>query len=451
MAMEKVVMSRRDLVAFEVLNEVLRGEREREDAAALLKVCERTIRRKAERVAALGWSGLVHGNSGKCAANRRSEVERKYIAGLIKEHYFDFNVSHARDMLRKNHGVNISYGSLRELMMKQGPLKKAKRRKKTMRQHRDRMPKFGVLLQMDGSPHRWNGEDEWCLISAIDDATSYIPYAEFFDSETTLNCMRVLQKIIERCGIPQFLYVDRAGLFGGHKRQDFSQFKRACKNLGIKIIFANSPQAKGRIERAWGTMQDRLVAELRLAGITQKSAANEYLDKQFLPEYWNKELTVQPEQSGSAFRRVPESFDLAEELSIQFSRNVANNSTVSIDGDRYKIVLANGERLPTCFRTMVLIKQDGTMHAKIRDRIFPLKKIEAPRKEALVALQVLETPTECRTKSTLGIRGKVTAESNRSSIGRGSNPPQGVNFQGAPISVLNPRKIRAKRRVDKVA
>jgi hypothetical protein len=467
MAMEKVVMSRRDLVAFEVLNEVLRGERERDDAASLLRVCERTIRRKAERVGTLGWSGLLHGNAGKQPKNRRSDSERETISKLLKEKYSNFNVTHAREKLRKDDGIVVSYGSLRELMMKQGPLKKAKRRRKTMRQHRDRMPKFGVLLQMDGSPHRWNGKDEWCLIAAIDDATSYIPYAEFFDGETTLNCMKVLQKIIERCGIPQLLYVDRAGLFGGHKRQNFSQFKRACKNLGIKIIFANSPQAKGRIERAWGTMQDRLVAELQLAGINQKSEANDYLDKIFLPEYWNKELTVQPEQSGSGFRRLPEAFDLDEELSIQFTRNVANNSTVSIDGDRYRIVPAKGERLPVCLRTVIMIRQDATMSAKIRGETFPLEKIAMPRKEPMRCVEpcakntaskapgegtrLREGPPQARAKAVLARAPKAQGDAKPSAGGECSNPSPGVIFQGVPTSVLNPRKIRPKRRLDKVA
>ncbi len=465
--MEKVVMSRKDLVAFEVLNEVLRGERELGDAAAILKVCERTVRRKAERVGALGWNGLVHGNAGKRPKNRRTEAERSAIMKLLEEKYHDFNVSHARDKLKKVDGIIVSYGSLRELMMKRGPLKKAKHRNKTMRQHRDRMPKFGILLQMDGSPHRWNGKDEWCLIAAIDDATSYIPYAEFFDGETTLNCMRVLQKIIERCGIPQYLYVDRAGLFGGHKRQNFSHFKRACKNLGIKILFANTPQAKGRIERAWGTMQDRLVAELRLAGITQKAAANDYLDKIFLPEYWNKELTVQPEQTGSGFRRLPEYLDLDEELSIQFTREVANNSTVSIDGDRYKIIPPKGERLPDCFRTTILISQDGTMCAKIRSRKFILEKIAMPQKEPMCCVGSYATnasikpsrngdllqkdPPKKAGKAPLAAPPKKPDGAKPSSGGEYCNPSLGVKFQGVPISVLNPRKIRPKRKLDKVA
>ena len=123
------------------------------------------------------------------------------------------------------------------------------------------------------------------MIAAIDDATSDIPYAEYFLSEDTINCMTVLQKIIEKQGIPYAIYVDQAGCWGGEKRAHFNQFKRACEELGIKIIFANSPEGKGRIERTWDTMQDRIIPEMRLRKIHRMSAANDYLQNQFLPNY----------------------------------------------------------------------------------------------------------------------------------------------------------------------
>ena len=150
---------------------------------------------------------------------------------------------------------------------------------------------------MDGSHHDWNGKNKTVLIAAIDDATSDIPWAEFFTSEDTLNCMTVVQRIIESVGIPEALYVDKAGWFGAiSKRPDFSNFVRACEEIGTKVIFANSPQAKGRIERTWNTFQDRLVPEMRLYNIKHIPEANRYMQEIFLPHYWKAKNTVLPRQ-----------------------------------------------------------------------------------------------------------------------------------------------------------
>ena len=160
------------------------------------------------------------------------------------------------------------------------------------------MPSEGVMVQLDGSSHDWFGGKKACLIAAVEDATS-----EFFDSETTLGCMRVLQQIMKRKATFHTLYVDRAGIFGGGKRQRFSQLQRACNELGIEIIFAHSPEAKGRMERAFQTLQDRLVAEMRLRKIKTRSQANEYLQKSFIPNEWNKKFTVRPESKESYYRK----------------------------------------------------------------------------------------------------------------------------------------------------
>lgn len=155
------------------------------------------------------------------------------------------------------------------------------------------MPQEGLLRQMDGCHHKSNGKDEWCLIAAIDDATSDIPFAEFFENgETTLNCMKVLEEIIKRKGVPKAIYTDKAGWAGGGKRTDFSQFKRACEKLGIQIIFADSPEAKGRIERTFRTFQDRLIPELRLHGFTEVRSANRYLIDEFVEKYWKNTNVV---------------------------------------------------------------------------------------------------------------------------------------------------------------
>ena len=198
-----------------------------------------------------------------------------------------------------------------------------KRRKKHV--FRPRLPQEGLMLQMDGSHHKFNGRDNWVLISCIDDATSEIPYAEFFDGETTINCMKVLREIIKKKGVPKTLYTDRAGWSGGMKRQDFSQFQRACEELGIKVIYANSPQAKGRVERSYRTIQDRLIPELRLKKIKSMKKANEYLQKKWLPNYWNKEKTVPPYEKETSYSPLSPYLNLDEILALQDTRIISSD------------------------------------------------------------------------------------------------------------------------------
>lgn len=175
-----------------------------------------------------------------------------------------------------------------------------KRRRGIVRKRRERMEAAGLMMQMDGSPHRWFGNRKHCLIAMIDDATSEV-HAEFFPSETTVGCLKVMRDCIETKGVFKTLYVDRAGIFGGPKRCNFSQMQRACEELGIEIIFANSPQGKGRIERAFDTFQDRLVPELRLGNITDIAAANAYLKHVFIPQFWRSHIEVKSKHQTSEF------------------------------------------------------------------------------------------------------------------------------------------------------
>jgi hypothetical protein len=199
------------------------------------------------------------------------------------------------------------------------------------------MASEGLLLQMDGSPHRYNGKDNWCLIAAIDDATSEIPYAEFFLGEDTLSCMTVMQKIIEKKGIPHAIYTDKAGIFGGHKRQNFSQFCRACEELDIQVICADSPQAKGRIERTWDTFQDRLVPEMRLRKIHRMPTANSFLQEQFIPNYWVQNNMVAARNNESRYRKLSLKTDLREIFCIKVFRAVKADHTLSWQGDIYQV------------------------------------------------------------------------------------------------------------------
>jgi len=209
---------------------------------------------------------------------------KRQVQNLIKKKYFDLNLTHLGEILERSHAIRVKRETPRCWAHEIHHVKRAKRRRSQIRKHRETMEAPGLLLQMDGSTHRWFGDKKSCLIALIDDATSEV-HAEFFEAETTLGCLKVLRDYIARKGLFKTLYVDKAGIFGGPKRCNFSQVKRACEELGIEIIFANSAQGKGRIERSFDTFQDRLVPELRLKRIKRMDTANHYLQESFIPEF----------------------------------------------------------------------------------------------------------------------------------------------------------------------
>ncbi|TBT23422.1 ISNCY family transposase, partial [Vibrio parahaemolyticus] len=182
---------------------------------------------------------VVHGNKGREPVNKTPDSLKRQVQQLIQTKYFDFNLQHLAELLTVNEGLTIKRETLRKWAHAIHHVKRAKRRRSRVRKYRERMEQPGLMLQMDGSPHQWFGEHRSCLIAIIDDATSDI-HAEFFPSETTEGCMKVMKAYIEKRGLFKTLYVDRAGIFGGPKRSNFSQMQRACEELGIEIIFANS-------------------------------------------------------------------------------------------------------------------------------------------------------------------------------------------------------------------
>jgi transposase-like protein len=296
------------------------------------------VQRLAKRCGEDGLKGLLHGNSQKSPHNKKSDELRRQCLELAQQLYFDFNVTHCLELLRSRHGLEVSYSVFRRWCVGAGIGKHKRRQTSKARCYRERMGNEGLLLQMDGSHHKWNGKDDWVLIAAIDDATSNIPHVEFFKAEDTINCMTVLRRIIEKRGVPEALYVDRAGWFGGIKRQFFSQFVRACDELAIRVIYANSPQAKGRIERTWRTFQDRLIPELRLHGIKSMEDANAYVTNEFIPNYWEKQNTVLSRHEPCRYRPLNDYDNLDNIFCMKHDRRVRADQTIYYDNVVYKIM-----------------------------------------------------------------------------------------------------------------
>jgi transposase len=333
-----IFMSKNEAVALRILEEFRLGVISRRQAANLLDCSERAVTRRMAKIRLKGTEGIKHGNYHKASINQIDAAKRSQMLKLAKETYFDFNMVHCLEMLKDRHNLVISYSTFHRWCRQAGIAKRRRRRTSKARVIRERMACEGLLLQMDGSHHRWNGKDEWCLIALIDDATSEIPAARFFEGETTLGCMKVLRAVIEAKGVPRMIYTDQAGWAGGgEKRRGFSQFVRACEELGIRVITTSSPESKGRIERAWRTTQDRLIPELRLAGITAMLDANRYLDQVYLPKYWHIRNTVHARDEASRYRPLLPYENLDQIFCIKHIRQIHSDHTVRFENQIYKV------------------------------------------------------------------------------------------------------------------
>jgi transposase-like protein len=379
-----ITMSKNEQFQLRIIEDYRAGRITRREASVLIGLSEKSVQRIAKKVRIQGAQGVKHGNTACRAHNKVSGALEEAMLLLASKTYGDFNMTHCYERLTAIHGLTVSYSTFRSWCRKAGIGKRKRRRASKRRVYRERLANEGLMLQMDGSHHKWNGEDEWVLIAAIDDATSDIPHAEFFRSEDTLNCMTVLRRIIEIRGIPECLYVDHAGWFGGLKRQFFSQFVRACDELGVRVIYANSPEAKGRIERTWQTFQDRLIPELRINGIKAMGAANEYLQRQFIPKYWQERNTVVARDPQSRYRQLDHAVKLDDIFCMKYERKVRRDHTVSFDNKSYRL---QGQWVGSLHNKDISIAEgpSGRLRAFYGHLQLDLKEIVRPGKRQLPA------------------------------------------------------------------
>lgn len=338
-----LTMSAEDKIKLDCITQLLAGKMERELVRQTLRVSDETVRRYLRGYEKKGLDFLEHGNARKVPKNKIGLDFKSKVQALIQERYFDFNVTHLQEILSERENLNVRYETLRKWVREIGLMKRPQRRHTKAKRYRERMSQRGFMIQMDGSPHRWFANQKTCLIACIDDATSDILGAEFFESEDTLNCMKVVKEIIARYGIFKILYVDRAGIFGGMKRQQFAQMKRACEELGIRILYAPTPEAKGRVERLFQTLQDRLIAEMRLENIKNFAEANAFLQKEFIPHRWRGKFTVSPESPETAFTPLLPSVTLDHVFCIKDSRVINKDHTIHYGGELFALDIPPGE------------------------------------------------------------------------------------------------------------
>lgn len=328
-------------------------------AAEIAGVSDRTMRRMKQRYEDFGYDGLFDQRRGKRSILRIPMDTVEVVLKLYQETYFDHSVRHFHEKLREVHGIDVSYSWVKQALQGAGLVAKRNKRGRH-RRRRPRRPLPGMLLHIDGSKHRWFTDDRYYdLIVILDDATSTIYYAQLVEEESTLTVMMGLREVIETQGVFCALYSDRGSHFfytptagGKVDKSRPTQVGRAMQALGVQMIAAYSPEARGRSERNFGTWQNRLPQELRVAGITTLEGANRFLREHYIAEF-NRKFSVPAQERGTAFRACRRR-DLDFVFSVQTERVVDKDNTVAI-GDRWW-------QIEKCRWRYSLAKQTVTIH-----------------------------------------------------------------------------------------
>ena len=336
-------MSQKEADRLEVVQLIFSGQLNQTEGAERLGISTRQMRRLQRCYALKGISGLITKRRGKVSNNKLPESLISKALGLIQQHYADFGPTLAQEKLTEKHGLKISVESVRHLMIKKGLWQGQKRKKLYVHQMRERRACYGELIQIDGSPHDWfEGRAEQCCLHVfIDDATSRLMQLHFAKQECTEAYFTCMEKYLEAHGRPCSLYSDKHGIFRINTPEAKSgtgetQFGRAVRELDIELICAHSPQAKGRVEKANGTLQDRLVKEMRLRNISDINTANAFLPK-FIDDY-NRRFGKEARNPKNAHRPVMEdSAALQRIFSQQHQRQLSKNLELSYENVIYQI------------------------------------------------------------------------------------------------------------------
>lgn len=365
-----IVMSQKEIQRVRVMEQVQSGALKLIEATELLELSYRQGKRLKVKYKESGPVGLIHGNRGRMPANVLGEREKELIRQLVTGKYADFNDSHVTEMLQESEGIFVSRESVRRIRRAEGQAPKRKRRLTKHRSRRPRKPCVGMLIQWDGSPHHWFGKDHppCCLLAAIDDADGKLLGALFVPEETSEGYLRLLSKLLSRHGVPLAIYHDRHSIF---VRTDDSwsieeqlqgyqyptHVGRVLQELNICSVQAFSPQAKGRVERGFGTLQDRLIAELALEGITDIDEANAWLDAVFINRF-NRKFAQKPRSAMSSFRKISKP-EIYLKVSYGYEAVVGNDNCVRLGGLVIDIPKPKGQMSYVKKRVLVRQHLDG--------------------------------------------------------------------------------------------
>ena len=344
MSEREMRVSQRELHRLHVVRLTLQGRESVAKGAKLLGISARQMKRLRRKMRERGVGGLVHGNRGKPAWNKTGSERLRKVIELARGRYRGLNDTHFTEKLKEKEKLNLSRPSVRRVLRAAGIAAVRKRGVKRHYKRRERKAQEGALLLWDGSPHRWFGEEygEWNLTAAIDDATGKLICGVFAGQEDSQSYLICLRQIVLNNGIPLALYMDRHGIFRRNDdhwtvqeqlagQQTPTQVTQALLTLGIEPIFALSPQAKGRVERLFNTLQDRLVQELRLAGITSPEQATVFVNGSFKTDF-NARFAKPARESQAAWRPIPKGVDVDRICSFRYEATVGNDNAVRLSG-----------------------------------------------------------------------------------------------------------------------
>ncbi len=404
-------MSRRELRRVEVLARVKSKELRVVDAANLVGVSYRQAKRLWKRYREEGAGGLKHRSAGRASARAKPARFRRRVLKLVREKYGEgegerFGPTLAAEHLAREDGMRIDAETLRRWMLEEG-LWRRRRKRKPYRQRRERRRHFGELVQMDGSFHDWledRGPDG-CLMNMTDDATSEVEL-RLGEEETIWAAANTLRAWIEKHGVPQALYVDWKNVYkrAATQREQLrgeepvTQFGRMCEKLGIEIIAAGSPQAKGRVQRNHGTHQDRLIKKMRRKKMGTHEQANVYLQQEYLPEH-NERFRCAAAEAEDYPRRAPSARELREVFRLESERRIGNDWVVRYDNRFFQVQAQSRKYAPAQGKVVVCEWQDGTIEIAYRGSKLPWKEIfgTAPRVSAEVKPSPLFRVAACAT------------------------------------------------------
>jgi transposase len=393
MRQERLTLSRYELKRVKVLERVLSGSMTYAEGAETLDVSSRQLRRLKTKYLKEGEAGLIHGNRERTPKNAVPEDLRRKVVRLYEEKYYDSNFCHLAELLSENEGINLSPASVRRILKSAGHEGKHKRRQ-TNKKHRprDRRTQAGMLWQTDATPYEWlgAGAGKFALHAAIDDATGIVVGASFMEHECALGYSETLQEGIRRYGIPLALYSDRHTIFRSPKEKltveqeldgeqiPLSNLGKALAELGIRHIKASTPQAKGRVERLWKTLQDRLPVELRLLGIKSMEEANKVLPE--LVARHNQKYSVRPAEEEAAYMALERGVKLDYVFAMRTTRKIGVGEAISYKNETY--VPAEGTQCNFNAKTVVEVREtfSGEVFIWHNGRAIALRKITRPEK-----------------------------------------------------------------------
>ena len=396
-----LMMKPYEITRLHLIHQALERKISQRQAAEIAGLSSRQMRRLMKRIRHEGDRGILHRQRGRPSNRRIAEGVKQKVLRLYQQHYGDFGPTLASEKLRERHRVTVHAETLR-LWLRQAQLPYRRRKARPHRQWRPRRSCFGTMVQMDGSEHDWleGRGPKLVLMGVIDDATNTVA-ARFYDHEGTLPALDSFRRWVQRYGIPASVYLDKHTTYRSPRppsleeqlqglERSQSQFQRAMSELGVEVIHAHSPAAKGRIERLFGTFQDRLIKEMRLAQVASLAAANRFLEH-YLPLY-NQRFRVEPAQATDLHRRLPRQLDLDGVLCIKMQRRLNADSTVVHQGKIYLV-----EQRLQAQSVTVEQRLDGSLHLRHRGRSLGYRELPArPRKAQAPATPIQAKPRSYR-------------------------------------------------------